>query len=232
MITMNDIIDFTLAKEEIIENVHKARQKFSVAQRDNLRNRHINIQFDCLLRGYIGEYIISKWFAENNVLIQATNQMMDDENIDIDFMCNDQVIELKTSLIPDADFTIEQVIKKRDIKIIKREKNLDELKGDIHMQMYFGQRRKAKDEFLKNQDIDVINADIEELYEVLKLRAYLSHNYLVGWMDKGTLTERLLKQPADKRVWTFIGSKRQFWKCKIADSKVPELLIEKLHEAL
>ena len=38
--------------------MEKARTQLFISKRDNLRNRHANIQYDCILRGYIGEFAI------------------------------------------------------------------------------------------------------------------------------------------------------------------------------
>jgi hypothetical protein len=67
---------------ELIKNVIL---KIDISKMDNLRNRHKNIQFDCLLRGYIGEYCIIKWLKKFNINFETTNYIEEDENIDIDF---------------------------------------------------------------------------------------------------------------------------------------------------
>lgn len=121
-----------------------------IAKMDNLRYRHRNIQFDCLLRGYVGEYCIIKWLKTFNINFEITNHIQDDENIDIDFYYKEKNLELKTSLVPDADVTIDNAIKRRDIKLIRRgSSRIEDLRGDIHLQIYYSQKRKAKDDWLK-----------------------------------------------------------------------------------
>ena len=65
-----DILKLTLTKEEIIEAITKAKKQNYI---DNLRDRHVNVQFDSKLRGYIGEIALKKWFIENNIKIYTTN---------------------------------------------------------------------------------------------------------------------------------------------------------------
>ena len=221
MITAKDIICIALLEEEIKEAILKAKQNFSIAKRDNLRSRHINIQFDCLLRGYIGEYAIKKWLSECGIFLEVNNYISDGDNIDIDFLYKGKNIELKTSLVPDADVTIERSIAKRDIKIIKRDENIDKLHGDIHLQIYFKQRTKAKDKWLSEAEINLDEENIDLLYQSLLARAYKDTVYFVGWIDKAALKNRLGSMPENDRTWSFKDSKRTFWNCKIALSKKP-----------
>ena len=221
MITAKDIICIPLLEEEIKEAILKAKQNFSIAKRDNLRSRHINIQFDCLLRGYIGEYAIKKWLSECGIFLEVNNYISDGDNIDIDFLYKGKNIELKTSLVPDADFTIERSIAKRDIKIIRRDENIDKLHGDIHLQIYFKQRTKAKDKWLSEAEINLDEENIDLLYQSLLARAYKDTVYFVGWIDKPALKNRLGSMPENDRTWSFKDSKRTFWNCKIALSKKP-----------
>jgi len=145
LITIKDSIRISVTDDEIKSVMEKVRTQLFISKRDNLRNRHANIQYDCILRGYIGEFAITKWMNEQGIFFDKTNYKADGENIDIDFLYKGKNIELKTSLIPDADFTIEKAIANRDIKLIKREEGIENIKGDIHLQIFFNQRRKAKD---------------------------------------------------------------------------------------
>ena len=77
-----DILKIALTKEEIIEAVTKAQEQNFI---DNLRERHINVQFDSKLRGYIGEIALKKWFLENDIKITTTNYFEEDIGIDVDF---------------------------------------------------------------------------------------------------------------------------------------------------
>ena len=58
---------------------------------DNLRDRHVNVQFDSKLRGYIGEIALKKWFLENNIKITTTNYFEEDIGIDVDFEYKDWI---------------------------------------------------------------------------------------------------------------------------------------------
>jgi hypothetical protein len=219
LITKQDIICIPLADEEIKWVMERAREHFSIANRDNLRHRHINVQYDCILRGYIGEYAMRKWLEENDIVLTATNFRNDDDNIDIDFLYKGKNIELKTSLVPDGDVTIEKSISFRDIKLIKREEKIENLRGDIHLQIYFNHKRKAKDDWLQQQQINIEEESIDALFEKLLCRCYRNTIYFVGWIDKISLVEKINGLPPIRQTWTFANAKRDFWVCKIVDSK-------------
>jgi hypothetical protein len=221
LITKQDIICIPLADEEIKWVMQRAREQFAIANRDNLRNRHVNVQYDCILRGYIGEFAMRKWLEENDIVLTATNFRNDDENIDIDFLYKGKNIELKTSLVPDGDVTVEKSISLRDIKLIKREDKIEGLRGDIHLQIYFNQKRKAKDDWLQAQAINIEEESIDVLFEKLLCRCYRNRIYFVGWMDKASLIEKINALSPTRQTWTFANAKRDFWSCKIIDSKKP-----------
>lgn len=221
MITKQDIICLPLADEEIKWVMQRAREQFAIANRDNLRNRHINVQYDCILRGYIGEFAMRKWLEENDIILTDTNFKNDDSNIDIDFLYKGKNIELKTSLVPDGDVTIEKSISVRDIKLIKRENKIEDLRGDIHLQIYFDQKRKAKDDWLQAQKINIEEENIDVLFEKLLCRCYRNTIYFVGWIDKLSLVKKINALPPIKQTWTFTNAKRDFWSCKIIESKQP-----------
>jgi hypothetical protein len=221
LITKQDIICLPLADEEIKWGMQKAKEQFSIAQRDNLRTRHVNIQYDCILRGYIGEFAMRKWLEENDIFLTATNFKNDDDTIDIDFLYKEKNIELKTSLIPDGDVTLEKTISLRDIKLIKREDKIEDLRGDIHLQIYFNQKRKAKDDWLQEQEINIEEENIDVLFEKLLCRCYRNTIYFVGWIDKVSLIEKINSLPPIMQTWTFANAKRDFWNCKIAESRKP-----------
>ena len=221
MIIKEDIISIPLTDDEIKTVMEKARQQLAISKLDNLRTRHANIQYDCIMRGYIGEFAITKWIAQNNIIFDKTNYLNEEENIDIDFLYKGKNIELKTSLIPDVDVSIEKAIACRDIKLIKRVGNIENLRGDIHLQIFFDQRRKAKDEWLASRDIDIENVEINELFDRLLARGYRNKTYFVGWIDKPTLVSKILSLPEPDRTWTFKNAKRHFWNCKITECNKP-----------
>jgi Fe-S cluster biosynthesis and repair protein YggX len=224
LITQQDIICLPLEDEEIRWVMQKAREQFAIAKRDNLRHRHINIQYDCILRGYIGEYAMRKWLEENDIILTETNFRNDDDNIDIDFLYKEKNIELKTSLVPDVDVCIEKSITTRDVKLIKRESKIEDLRGDIHIQIYFNQKRKAKDDWLQKQVLNIEEENIDMLFEKLLCKCYRNSIYFVGWIDKVSLIEKINLLPKSKQTWSFTNAKRDFWSCKIIDCKKPALL--------
>ena len=226
MLTTNDIIQLQLTEEEIKSCISRT---ISIQFLDNLRMRHPNVQFDCKLRGYVGELAMRKWLTSNGIQIDETNHLDDDDNIDIDFLIAGKNLELKTSLIPDADQNIKNVIQNRDIKLIRRGgESVSKLRGDIHLQIYFDQKRKAKDQWLKAQDIDLTSKNINYLYDSFLAKAYLEKTYLVAWIDKTTLISKITQLPEYQRCWSFPGSQRQFWKCPLAQSRPPIELIQYL----
>ncbi len=225
MITINDAILLPLTEAEIKTVMQKALAQFDIAKRDNLRHRHLNIKYDCILRGYIGEYAISKWLTENGITLTATNYVTDGDAMDIDFLYKQKNIELKTSLLPDVDVNVKTAIAKRDIKLIQRKKIIEDLKGDIHLQILYNQRRKAKDEWLEIQQIDFANILINDLYDVILAKAYKNTCYFVGWIDKETLIKKINALPLDKHTWYFKNSMRLFWNCKIRESNAPISLL-------
>ena len=190
-ITQEDIIKIELSEDEVKNIIRTVTEKLDIAKMDNLRYRHKNIQFDCLLRGYVGEYCIIKWLKEYDINFETTNYLEDDENIDIDFLYKEKNLELKTSLVPDVDGIIENAVNKRDIKLIRRgNSRIEDLRGDIHLQIYYSQRRKAKDEWLKQQTIDLNSKDINYLYNSFNAKAYKATTFFVAWIDKETLVKK------------------------------------------
>lgn len=228
-ITTDDIIKIDLSEDEVKAILQSVIEKIDIARMDNLRSRHKNIQFDCLLRGYVGEYCIIKWLKTYDINFETTNYIQDDENIDIDFYYKEKNLELKTSLVPDADVTIDNAIGGRDIKLIRRgNSKIEDLRGDIHLQIYYSQKRKAKDDWLKSQEIDLESQDINYLYDAFNARAYKTTTFFVAWIDKETLVKRINELPERERYWSFPGSQRFFWNCKIQDSKKPLELVNHL----
>ncbi len=221
MITNHDSICIALTDDEIKSVMEKAKAQLFISKRDNLRNRHANIQYDCIVRGYIGEFAITKWANKQGIFFDNINYRPDGENIDVDFLYKGKNIELKTSLIPDIDYTIEKAVEKRDIKLIKREEGIENLKGDVHLQIFFNQRRLAKDEWLAERIIDIEEAGIDELFDKMLARCYRNSTFFVAWVDKPTLIENINTLPDNDKTWSFKNSQRQFWNCKVINSKKP-----------
>jgi len=215
-----EIVTLNIIEDDIKKAIKKAKeQKFL----DNLRNRHPNVAFDSKLRGYIGEIALRKWLATNGITIHTTNIMDDGSGMDIDFKYKDLDIELKTSLIPDVDGNLETVFQKRDIKIIKREERIEDLKGDVHIQIYYKHLREKKDIWLKSQQIDLESEDIDYLYQAFMAKRYINETILVAWIDKETLVSRINNLPEYKRTWGY--AQRRFWKSPLKDSFSPDEFI-------
>lgn len=260
MISFEDIIALEITKDEI-KNIIKKIFSIEFQKRDNLRKRHPNIQFDCILRGYIGELALRKWFNKNGVYFSKTNFIRDDRDgsIDIDLLykgkTRNYTIEIKTSLIPDfigkninkdsIENRLTKVIEYCDIKLIKRgADNIQSLKGDIHLQIYFADYRKKKDCFLSsnnisfrlnNEQFSIIDESIdflsEKIFEVIKATSYIKRTFFVAWIDKETLIDQIKKKPLNERDWYFQGSNRIFWRCNIKnDAKKPIDIIKYLKE--
>jgi hypothetical protein len=255
MVTKEDIIKLSISESEIKDCIKKALME-NFNKRDNLRNRDSNIQFDCLLRGYIGEKALTKWFHSYGIEFEETNYIEDSNgemDIDLLFIYNgncSKSLEIKTSLLPDNYMTginkdnielkIEKCINNFDIKLIRRNNEpIEDIKGDIHLQVYFGNMRKAKDEFLKKIriNLEVSNKTISDSFDTLVNKIYkdtLSELYqertfFVGWIDKENLIKQIKSKSLEKQTWTFGGSKREFWTCKIAtESNAPISLIKYL----
>ncbi|MBU0529453.1 hypothetical protein KKF86_06835 [bacterium] len=220
-----DILKIALTKEEIVKAIAKAKEQKFI---DNLRDRHINVQFDSKLRGYIGEIALKKWFHENDIEITTTNYFEEDIGIDVDFEYKGLDLELKTSLIPDRDKTLQNVFNKRDIKLIRRTRKIEDLKSDIHIQIYYDQLTNKNDQWLQEQKIDLNSNDLEYLYDSFLAKAYITKTYLAGWIDKNTLIERINKLKGYEKSWRH--ARRRFWVCKLKDCYPPLSLIKYLND--
>ena len=220
---ISDIIKLDVSKEDVLKAIQKSKDHSFI---DNLRDRHINIQFDSKLRGYVGELALKRWFTDNGIEIEATNYFDDEYGMDIDFEYKRLEMELKTSLIPDMDKNLKNVIKHRDLKIIRRTRKIDDLKGDIHIQIFFEQLTNKKDKWLKEQEIDINSTDVEYLYEKFLGKSYLENTFLVAWIDKTTLAHKMKSLKGYEKSWRF--EKRRFWVCKLQECKPPSLLIDHL----
>jgi hypothetical protein len=245
MIAINDAVKLDITIDDIKLAIRKSLgQDFH--RRDNLRQRNSNIQFDCLLRGYVGETGITKWFKSYGITFASANCMADDQgNIDIDLLYRyginkEKSIEIKTSLVPDycarnihgIRERIATCIRNFDIKLIRRNnESIKKLQSDIHVQIYYGDLRGAKDEFLTGLAFPIINniSDkiIDEIYDLFMAKTYLTRTYLVGWIDKITLIEQINNKSEDQKIWKAPGLSRDFWTCKIQnEAKAPIELIE------
>lgn len=233
MLTYADIVSLPVTQTDILAAIAKARQCEFL---DNLRKRHPNVQFDSKVRGYVGEIALRNWLLAHGIQSQRVNYLEDESGMDVDFLFtadNRRInLELKTSLIPDKWRTLPNCVQRGDIKLIRRgRQTIDQLKGDLHVQIYFRQRRLAKDRWLAQQVVDVENALPEVIYEKLLGRAYLDNVFLVGWIDKPALVAQLCNLPVTQATWRFSGSSRTFWKCSITQhARKPQELVEVLQK--
>lgn len=227
---MNKAVNILLEKEEIMQALEKALQNQFI---DNLRNRHPNVSLDSKLRGYIGEYAFAKWMGQYEIEFESSNQMDVRSGIDIDFLYHGKdkllQLELKTSLIPDADETIAEMMGKRDIKLIKRgHQSIEDLKGDIHVQLVFKQLRIRKDEWLTKQQIN-LKATLEEIYQKIAAYRYEKDTFIVAWIDKPTLIQQIKQKPEKLQKWSY--GKRSFWSCNLLEeAKCPNELVDYLKQ--
>lgn len=210
-----------VSKEQVILAIEQAKKNILI---DNLRNRSINVALDSKIRGYVGEISVKKWFEDQGIYFEKKSKIPHSKWIDIDFtlQCKQSKIEieLKTSLIPDEDISIENAIHKRDIKLIRRNnETIEALKSDIHLQLFYKQRRAAKDLWLKQQKQIKTHESPELIYEKLGCSRYLSDAYLIAWIDKKTLIHQILNKSEKTRLWSY--GKRQFWTCNIEKEAKP-----------
>ena len=222
-----DILHLPITEIEIFEAIKKAQQQLFI---DNLRDRHPNVAFDSQLRGYVGEIGMRKWLLHHHIEIEAQNTWSEAAQMDVDFRCHNLSLELKTSLIPAADKDLKTSFERRDIKIIKRKMEVHQLRSDVHIQIYFDQSKQRKDHWLRQQKIDLKQTDLTYLYDAFAARSYLKRTYLVAWMDKKRLQEKLDLLPRKKQTWSY--AKRDFWCCPLRESFAPNELIPFLHAQL
>lgn len=227
-------VNIPLQKAEVMQALQQALQHTFI---DNLRSRHPNVAFDSKLRGYVGEIAFRKWLNQNNISNFSCNHADEASGMDVDFLFSkngeELHLELKTSLIPDADETFETLAEKRDIKLIRRQnQSIEELKGDVHVQLFFKQLRLRKDEWLKSRtnisDLLVFKnfsapcpsgrralevLEIEKVYREFAAYRYKKDTYLAAWIDKPTLIKQLKAKPKKQQKWKY--GKREFWCCNL-----------------
>ena len=90
---------------------------------------------------------------------------------------------------------------------------------------HYSQKTKSRDNWLKDQEIDLDDNNFENLYEAFNADIYLDSTNFVAWIDKPTLITTINALPQNQRYWSFPGSQRFFWNCKLHSSKKPADLI-------
>lgn len=225
---MSGILHIPLEKAEIVSALELALSQNFI---DNLRNRHPLVALDSKLRGYIGELAFQKWAKTNGIEFQDSNVKDSISGMDIDFIYIHNGkrinIELKTSLIPDVDQDLQEMMHRRDIKLIRRNNaTIEELAGDVHVQLIFKQLRLRKDDWLKKQAVN-LDEPVEEIYHKIAAYRYQSDCFLAGWVDKTTLIEQVNQKAKHLKVWKY--GKRAFWICNLErEAKTPHQLINYL----
>lgn len=225
-------LKITVSKHDVLTAITLAKKQLFI---DNLRNRSLNVAFDSKIRGYVGELAVKNWFKTNHITFLSTNKINRKSNMDVDFLFKGKSknleIELKTSLIPDQDRTLDEAICQRDLKLIKRgNDSIEQLKSDIHIQLFFNQRRAAKDIWLEQQSSLNLNTSEEEIYNHLACFRYLDDTFLVGWIDKPTLIKQIACKSNFRKTWKY--GQREFWTCSLKSEIRPmEELIIFLKEA-
>lgn len=224
-------LNIAVSEQQIYTAINQAKEQLFA---NNLRNRSINVAFDSKIRGYIGEIALITWFEEKSITFSTTNQLNRKSNMDVDFLYQGKLkayeIELKTSLIPDQDRTIEEAIYQRDLKLIRRgNDSIKQLKSDVHIQLFFNQRRAAKDQWLESQSPIKQDTNADEIYEQLACYRYLTDTYLIGWIDKPTLIQQIENKSTHLKTWKY--GQREFWTCSLkSEIKPMETLILYLKE--
>jgi len=78
-------------------------------------------------------------------------------------------IELKTFLIPNVGQDFQEMIRRRDLKLIRRqEKTIEQLDPDLHVQIVFKQLRMRKDDWLKKQPSISLASQVRALLSLSK----------------------------------------------------------------
>lgn len=225
---MSSAVNIPLSKQEVLSCIELALKHNFI---DNLRHRHPNVALDSKIRGYAGELAFRKWMLQNGIEFSDSNQQDQSSGMDIDFVFESRnkriELELKTSMLPDADEIIACAMKRRDNKLIKRgNQSIQDLKSDLHIQIIFKQLRVRKDEWLKKQRIDFEDS-VEVIYNKIAAHRFETDTYLVGWIDKPTLIEQIKNKPGHLQKWKY--GMREFWTCNLLrEANRPEDLVEYL----
>lgn len=241
---MSQAVNILLTKEEVMTCLAQALNQNFI---DNLRNRHPNVALDSKLRGYVGELAFKKWMKQHEIEFSNSNIHDESSGMDIDFVFETSKrrieLELKTSMLPDADATIQCAMQRRDIKLIKRgNQRIEDLKSDVHVQIIFKQLRVRKDEWLKKRPTRLLprrksrsmthtsldDDFLEKIYQDFAAFRYESDTYLVGWIDKPTLIQQIKNKAEHMQKWKY--GMREFWTCNmLREANKPIELVDYLN---
>lgn len=228
MARYEEIRQINISYDDIIEAINYAREH---SFRDNLRDRNNLVKFDTKVRGHLGEMAIKHNFETFGIAIENIDSFVDGSYEDIDFVvsnsiCNDIIVEVKTSLIPDVWQTLNETMMKGDIKIIKRESSYHDIRADYHIQIYFGWLRRQRDNFLQSLNYNLAALSSDEIINALRYNDLTE--FLVAWMDKGTLIDNLNATNVNSRTWHF--GARDFWHCELEKSNAPGGLVHSINQ--
>lgn len=239
MISSDKLIILDITKDDVMSSIDKAKgMSFS----NNLRNRNPTLQFDCKIRGYLGEIGLTKWLQSYNIKCWSNGQLVGDMySADIDLnirgIQKDYKSEIKTSAKPDRWYAeantdkvlIRNCIEQGDIKIFARNNDYHiDLDRDIYIQIYFGVKRQEHDSVINalyEKHPDFLRYNNEDIYQLFHFIDYMENTYFVGWMDRESIIKKLDATPVNERTWQFEGSYKTFWKCNIKDAYYPITLI-------
>lgn len=227
---MDRWVQILLSKQEVLSAIERALDQNFI---DNLRKRHPNVQIDSKIRGYVGEIAFKKWMKKNGIHFNSCNRLDESGTMDIDFIFKSEgkttELELKTSLLPDADQYLENFVQKRDIKLIRRgNEPIEKLHADIHVQFAFNQLRLRKDQWLKEREIN-LKSDPLVIYDQIAAHRYCRDTYFIGWIDKNSLVQQIQSKAKHLQKWKY--GKREFWTCNLqSESKKPQELVSYLKE--
>lgn len=225
-------VDENSVKMAIVQSL----EKFNTFS-NNLRDRREIIKFDCLVRGYLGEYVVERIFRKTGIPTENYLKNVYDEQsrMDIDFVLSTDLerynIEVKTSLIPpnvsfdkDNKNMIDDVHNKCDIKIIKRshEISVADIPNDVFIQIYYSIPKTTREKkLLLNSDKfnqALANSNVDEIYKFINGQDYIDNTFFVGWNSKENLAIQLEAIEPNQRTWTFSNAQKSFWKCPLASS--------------
>ena len=232
----NDIKYLSIDNQDLLEAVEKAYQDVfgdGKDHEDNLRQRSPIVRFDNRIRGSLGEILIKKELLNQGIEIISTGTSQDDST-DIDIYFNNKYqsnirMEIKTSLVPDSWKDLNTVIDKGDIKIIKREGNIEDSKSHVHVQIYFNFYTDKRDEFLNTKDSSqLIDKNTNEIINILKYNDIKAA--FMGWIDKTSLIEQLNNLNGTEKVWKF--AQRYYWVCPIKTSKSYNQFIREINSLI
>lgn len=241
IISPDKIVILNISIGDVFVAIDKAKQMTFI---DNLRNRAPTVQFDCKVRGYLGEIGIMKWLNSFNIRCWSGSANLDVFSSDVDLnirgMQKDYIAEIKTSAKPDNWTTIgistdkvllQSCLEKGDIKIYARQADYrTDLNRDLYVQVYYGIKTKAHDAVINGlylSNPSFLSYSANDLFGLFHMEEYLENIYFVGWIDKNSIIQRLDSLDPNDRMYS-TGGNKMFWCCGLKDAYPPSYLINYL----